>query len=760
MINRRNFLKQSVLFSTLPLLHLGANQNEKGENNPKENEKKQKEMIKIEFNDHSVCPLCSLGCRTIVKKESINNQISIQSIGPNPSDRMNTALLCTKGSNLKNYYDGSLPRIETPLLKLKDGKISKDGILTAISWEKAFDIMETKTKKALKNNGVDGIGAVISESLSLYESYALGKFFKAGLRSNNITNINNEVERNSFGLIQTLGIDGSNGTYDDINLCDNFISFDIDLNNDFEPLVSRLKNRKISNGNYRFINIFSKEDAIFGEADINLRIKPDSQIALFQFLINKVFQTITTEDFSYIENHIIFALFDQKILQNDDRLVQWEISFHTYKQYFEQFDLDYLAKNVKTKEEDLSSFLFKVRFLIDAFLKSDTKTLSYFDSKLDSLNLSTNIMIHSLHILAQKYAKEGSGILYLHSSKLTATAAVNSGTSSTRLPFGTFTKYKQHREKAESIWRLPEHTLNAQGSTNRFQTFQNYCNGTTKLLWILGTTNEELDPYKEYFKGIDDGFIVYSNTVYDDFVLEADLVLPTCTFFEKHIGYENSQREVILAKQQLEPYGKSTSELWQLVEFSKRFTLFDLWRGVKIDDEFGMKNILDQIEQFGYSSDTSLFEVLFYNKTAKKYKLSTENYFNPLELNSEVKGDKRSLIGSDGTLFEGYKIFLQRYLFDEFRLFGLGNGYDFVTFNEYSSDFYEKWPIIFNKETKYRFNANDDQYAKRLASRDGEILFYGKLGSKQLPFGDTQHIIDNNLKELKNRAKIFMEKKK
>jgi nitrate reductase NapA len=461
-----------------------------------------------------------------------------------------------------------------------------------------------------------------------------------------------------------------------------------------------------------------------------------------------------------LQNKIIFAAFDENQMTNDDRLLQWEVSYKTYKEYYEKFTFDYVVDKIKIDEEGVALFQFKLSFLTLAYTKQEKKTLSYFDFKKTSQLVSSNLLAHSLHLLGNKFGKIGCGIMHLHSSKLTATSSLNCGNTSQRLPCGMFTTYKQHREKTEAIWKLPTDTLNGVASDSSHSTFKKFKDTTTQLLWIIGCNNNELEPYNHYLKDTENGFIVYSTSYYDDFVLEADLILPTASFFEKNIGFENSQRELTLSKQQVVPYGESMSELWQILEFSKRFTLRDFWGNIKIKDNLGLKNVLNDLQNFGYSPKTSLFTALFHNNKTKKYKLTSEDFFNPLSLNSEVKGDNRTTFGSDGKLFEGYKFFIQKYLFEELRLFGSGNGYDFGSFFNYSSDFYEKWPIIFSNETKYRFNSSYDSYAKRLSKEDDEFIFYGKLGGKQLPFGDATKITSNNLKELKYRAKIFMEREK
>lgn len=753
MINRRNFLKQASLISTLPAFNLLW-----GEVLP---EKKVEKIKKIHFFDKSICPFCSIGCHTVIEKEATENNISIIAIMGDENSSHNHGELCEKIDNLHFKYDSNNPRIETPLLKMENGEYSKNGTLTPISWEKAFEIMEQRTKQAVKENGVDGIGLATSESLGIFESYAASKLFKAGFRSNNIQNIDYEIEQNGFSLIQNFGIDGSNGTFDDIFKSDYFVSYGINFNKDFKIILQKLiKQKYMEHDNFTFINVISNPKYSIEEADFNFFIQPNSEKFLLGYLINQTLASVTQEDYDFLQNKVIFGAFDSDTIVDDDKLLQWEVSYTTFKKYYEKFTFDYVVDKIKIDEEGASLFHFKLSLLTLAYTKQGAKTLSYVDSKKDSESISHNLLLHSLHLLGKRFGKIGCGVMYLHNSKLTATSSLGCGNSSQRLPCGMFTKYKQHRERAEAIWNIPTHTLNSIASNNIYGTFEKFKNKITKILWIMGCNSDDLNSYRHHLLDVENGFIVYSNTYYDDFVLDADLVLPTASFFEKHVGFENSQRELTLRKQQIVPYGESMSELWQILEFSKRFTLNDFWGNIKINDNLGLKNMLKNVQDFQYSPHTTLFTALFHNNKTKRYKLLAEDFFNPLSLNSEVKGDSRTILGSDGKLFEGYKFFIQKYLFEELRLFGSGNGYDFSSFLDYSSDFYKKWPIIFSNETKYRFNSSYDTYAKRISKEEDEFIFYGKLGGKQLPFGDATKITNTNLKELKYRAKIFMEREK
>lgn len=104
----------------------------------------------------------------------------------------------------------------------------------------------------------------------------------------------------------------------------------------------------------------------------------------------------------------------------------------------------------------------------------------------------------------------------------------------------------------------------------------------------------------------------------------------------------------------------------------------------------------------GYSEDDTLFDVLFANKEAKSF-TSNDAVMKDYD-NSEVKGDERKIQGSDGKEFKGYGFFVQKYLWEEYRKFGLGHGHDLADFNTYHQVRGLRWPVVNGKETQWRFN--------------------------------------------------------
>jgi nitrate reductase NapA len=244
-----------------------------------------------------------------------------------------------------------------------------------------------------------------------------------------------------------------------------------------------------------------------------------------------------------------------------------------------------------------------------------------------------------------------------------------------------------------------------------------------------------------------DNFIVVSEVYPGISAKVADLILPTAMIFEKWGAYGNAERRTQHWRQQVTPVGNAMSDTWQTVEFSKRFTLADVWKAHKINDKVTLPDVMAGARAMGYKDTDTLFDVLYANKEAKSYKWPDPvgNGF----MNSEAAGDKRDVEG-----FKGYGFFIQKYLWEEYRKFGIGNGHDLADFDTYHKVRGLKWPVVNGKETPWRFNADYDPYVRKAGTE--KFAFYGKA-LKAIGQGDLKGP-KKELGKLKlpNKAKIFL----
>jgi nitrate reductase (cytochrome) len=243
-----------------------------------------------------------------------------------------------------------------------------------------------------------------------------------------------------------------------------------------------------------------------------------------------------------------------------------------------------------------------------------------------------------------------------------------------------------------------------------------------------------------------DNFIVVSDAYAGISAKVADLILPSAMIYEKWGAYGNAERRTHHWRQQVTPVGSSMPDVWQALEFSKHFTVDEVWNEQKINDSLTLPDVRDKAEEMGYKKSDTLYDLLFAHKDMTKYR-----WPDPIGEgfgNTEAEGDKRKVEG-----FEGYGFFVQKALWEEYRQFGVGHYHDLADFDTYHKVRGMKWPVIDGKETQIRFNRDFDPYVEK-ESPGNQYAFYGPA-LKALPSGDLTGPKTQEKTGLKNKAKIF-----
>ena len=142
-----------------------------------------------------------------------------------------------------------------------------------------------------------------------------------------------------------------------------------------------------------------------------------------------------------------------------------------------------------------------------------------------------------------------------------------------------------------------------------------------------------------------ENFIVVSDAYPTVTAEAADLILPTAMWVEKEGAYGNAERRTQFWHQLVDAPGESKSDMWQVVEFSKRFTVEDVWPA-------------ELIAKMPELAGKTLFEVLYANGQVDKF---------PLEQTSTEYGNHES---------DDFGFYIQKGMFEEYATFGRGHGHD------------------------------------------------------------------------------------
>ena len=756
--------------------------------------------------DKAVCRFCGTGCGIMVATKDDK----IVAVKGDPLAPVNRGLNCIKGYfNAKIMYGED--RLKKPLLRVDDnGKFSKQGKFKPVSWKRAFDEMEVQIKKTLKELGPTGLGIFSSGQHTIMEGYAISKLIKAGFRSHNIDpNARHCMASAVVGFIQTFGIDEPAGNYDDIEITDTIISWGANMAEMHPILWSRATENKLSNKEgVKVVNMSTYTNRTSDLADLEIIFKPNSDLAIWNYIAHEiVYNHPEAIDWSFVKKHTEFAAgvvdtgygmrkpdhpkFSEKeketvrkevskVLSVDEATAlsylgykagdkmemknrnssvkHWKISYEEFKKGLKPYNLDFTAKVSKGDlDESIEDFKKKLKQLADLYIEQGRKVVSYWTMGFNQHVRGSwvNEQAYMVHLLLGKQSKPGNGAFSLTGQPSACGTAREVGTFSHRLPADLVVANPKHREISEKIWKVPAGTINPKPGSHLMKIHRDIEDGKIKFAWI-----NVCNPYQNsananhWLKAARtmDNFIVCSDGYPGISAKVSDLILPSAMIFEKWGAYGNAERRTQHWKQQVTPVGDAMPDVWQFVELSKRFKLREVWGEQQIPGlEGGLPDVLEGAQKMGYNPNDTLYDVLFANEEAKSY-----TWPDPIgkdTLNTEAMGDKRKVLGSDDKPFEGYGFFIQKYIWEEYRKFGTGNGHDLADFDTYHGVRGLKWPVIDGKETLWRFNSKYDPYAKKAGT--GDFAFYGKA-LKEIGQGDLKELKPELGKyKLKNKAKIF-----
>jgi len=750
--------------------------------------------------DKGACRFCGVGCGVQVATAEENGVRRLVAVKGDPDSPVNRGLLCVKGfANAAIHYGED--RLTRPLLRMKNGKFDKQGDFVPVSWERAFDEMERQFKRVYGELGPTGIGVMGSGQYTIQEGYAAAKLVKAGWRSNNLDpNARHCMASAVAGFIQTFGIDEPAGCYDDIERTDTVVTWGSNMAEMHPMLWARIADKRLAapadGSGYRLINLTTYTNRTSRLADRELVIRPQTDLAIWSYIAREIVERGAV-DRKFVERHTIFATgpYDigygmrptdehafpaeldvrahqrVKVLSRAEAIAQrkdpctehavaqesaggagkhWRITFEDFRRALAPYTLDFVAEFAKgDPDEPLEVFKEKLRELADVYADQERKVVSFWTMGFNQHTRGTwvNEQAYMVHLLTGKQARPGNGAFSLTGQPSACGTAREVGTFAHRLPADMVVDNPEHRARAEEIWKLPPRTLNPKVGSHITKMMRDLEDGTVKWLWVQVTNPFQSTANANHWIAAAremDNFIVVSDVYPTLSSKVADLILPAAMHFEKWGAYGNSERRTQVWRQQVLPPGEARSDVWQMLEFSKRFRLKEVWGKQPVPgldaegfEDGKLPDLLAEAKRMGYGPEATLYDVLFATPAAKKHR-----WPDPV-----AKGHPNSTVEEAGIDW-----FPEKALFQEYVRFGRGHGHDLADFDVYHRDDVRglRWPVVDGKETRWRFNGQYDPYVT--AGR--ELEFYGPA-AKALPAGDLDGVTDPEPVSLAGKAKIF-----
>ncbi len=667
--------------------------------------------------DKAPCRFCGTGCGVLVGTQD-GRVVATQG---DPEAPVNRGLNCIKGYFLSKIMYGA-DRVKTPMLRMKDGKFDKNGEFTPITWKQAFDIMEEKTRATLKAKGPNGLAMFGSGQWAVWDGIAAAKLMKAGFRTNNIDpNARHCMASAVAGFMRTFGIDEPMGCYDDIEHADAFVLWGSNMAEMHPILWTRVTDRKLSNKNVKVAVLSTFEHRSYELADIPIIFTPQTDLAILNFIANHIIQNGKVNQ-AFVDKHVNFKksatdigyglrpthALEKGATSNGypdadgkpkgDTGKSEAISFDDYKKFVSEYTAESVSKLSGVSVKDLKA-------LAELYADPKIKVTSFWTMGFNQHTRGTwvNNLVYNIHLLTGKISEPGNSPFSLTGQPSACGTAREVGTFSHRLPADMVVTNPEHRKTAEQLWNLPEGTIPDKPGLHAVAMARALKDGKVNFYWQQCNNNMQAGPNinEELFPGWrkPENFIVVSDPYPTVSATAADLVLPTAMWVEKEGAYGNAERRTQFWRQQVKAPGESRSDLWQIMEFAKRFKVEEVWPA-------------DLVAKAPKLKGKTLYDVLFANGVADKYKVS------------------ETAAGFDNDESKYFGFYVQKGLFEEYAAFGRSKAHDLAPFDTYHQTRGLRWPVVDGKETLWRFREGFDPYVKK-----GEgIAFYGHKDRKAVIF--------------------------
>ncbi len=704
-LNRRDFIKANAAAAAISAAGLSA---------PGTALAQGKDEIRW---DKAACRFCGTGCGVLVGTQE-GRVVATQG---DPDAPVNRGLNCIKGYFLSKIMYGS-DRLKTPLLRMKDGKYDKNGEFTAISWKQAFDIMEEKAKATLKAKGPNGLAMFGSGQWTVWEGYAAAKLMKAGFRTNNLDpNARHCMASAVAGFMRTFGIDEPMGCYDDIEHADAFVLWGSNMAEMHPILWTRITDRKLSNKGVKVAVLSTFEHRSYELADIPMTFVPQTDLAILNFIANyiiqngKVNQDFVSKNINFKKSatDIGYGLRPTHALEKDatsngypgadgkpkgDTGKSDPITFDEYKKFVSEYTAEKVSKLSGVSVKDLNT-------LAELYADPKVKVISFWTMGFNQHTRGTwaNNLVYNIHLLTGKISEPGNSPFSLTGQPSACGTAREVGTFAHRLPADMVVTNPEHRKHTEELWGLPEGTIPDKVGFHAVAMARALKDGKVNFYWQQCNNNMQAGPNinEELYPGWrkPENFIVVSDPYPTVSAMAADLILPTAMWVEKEGAYGNAERRTQVWRQQVKAPGEAKSDLWQVMEFSKRFKMEEVWPAELLAKAPKLKG-------------KTMFDALFANGVVNKFPV------------------KETQAGFDNDEAKHFGFYVQKGLFEEYASFGRGHGHDLAPFDTYHQARGLRWPVVGGKETLWRFREGYDPYVKK-----GEgVKFYGHKDGKAVIF--------------------------
>src|SRR5574343_1977813 len=476
----------------------------------------------------STCCYCGVGCGVLIETE--NGLVT--GLRGDPEHPANRGRLCTKGATL-NQTVNSTYRLQFP-----ERRTVRAAPGLRQSWDAALDEAAERFAAIIRQHGPDSVAFYISGQLMTEDYYVFNKLAKGLIGTNNVdTNSRLCMSSAVADYKQTLGVDAPPCAYEDIDHADCLLIAGANPAVAHPIVFRRIEDAKAANPNLRIIVVDPRRSETAEIADLHLAIRPGTDIALFNGMLNILIQE-NLIDPAYIDAHTS--------------------GFEALAEIVRRYPPAVVADTCGISTADLMQAA--------RWFGQSPASLSLYCQGLNQSAHGThnNAALIHLHLATGQLGKPGAGPFSL-TGQPNAMGGREVGGLSNLLSAHRDLANPAHRAEMARFWGVPY--VPAQPGKPAVELFKAIREGQIKAVWIACTNPAQSLPNQAEVRAALETaeFVVlqeaYANT---DTAQYADLLLPASAWGEKYGTVTNSERRITRVRPAVAAPGEARHD-WQIV---------------------------------------------------------------------------------------------------------------------------------------------------------------------------------------------------
>jgi len=504
----------------------------------------------------SVCPYCGVGCALTYHVDRDANAIVF---AEGREDSANEGRLCVKGRYGWDY-SAHPQRLTQPLIRIDSaypkGALSKDvrgehdgrrkpgGIVDdaevrpafrEASWEEALDLVATKLAEIRDRDGGDALAGFGSAKCSNEEAYLFQKLIRAGFGTNNVDHCTRLCHASSVAaLLESIGSGAVTTTYGDIENADAALLAGTNTTAN-HPVAATFFKQARKKGT-KLIVVDPRREAIADHADYHCRIKPGTDVAFYNALMNVI-----------IEEGLVDETFVAERTENYEALRD-TVAVYTPE----------MASKICGVEPEV------IREVARIFGKARNAIL-FWGMGISQHVYGTNNArcLISLALLTGNVGKPGSGLHPLRGQN-NVQGASDAGLVPMVYPDYQPVGDPAIRDKFEQAWGR---SLSPDPGLTVVEITRAALEGSVRGMYIMGENPFLSDPnvnkVRKALSNLD--FLVVQDIFLTETAEFADVILPASAYLEKDGTFTNTDRRVQLGRPALELPGEARLD-WHIVQ--------------------------------------------------------------------------------------------------------------------------------------------------------------------------------------------------